>query len=67
MAGMRRWHFWWPGPLDHRTAEHTHHLHLHDRTQLAQVGQAVSTADGAAEERATSAETVEAPENLQGG
>ena len=32
MAGMRRWHFWWPGPLDRRTARHTHHLHLHDRS-----------------------------------
>jgi RND superfamily putative drug exporter len=67
MAGMRRWHFWWPGPLDHRTAEHTHHLHLHDRSQLARVGQAASTADGAPEELATSAETVGAPEDHQGG
>ncbi len=32
MTGMRRWHFWWPGPLDRRTARHTHHLHLHDRS-----------------------------------
>jgi RND superfamily putative drug exporter len=51
MAGMRRWHFWWPGPLDRRTAQHTHHLHLHDRSQLQRVGQTASTVDDVADGR----------------
>ena len=53
IAGMRRWHFWWPGELDHRTAEHTHHLHLHDRSQLERVGQGAGAVDDLAEVRAT--------------
>jgi uncharacterized membrane protein YdfJ with MMPL/SSD domain len=63
MAGMRRWHFWWPGPLDHRTAEHTGHLRLHDRSRLERVGQTMTTVDGASEERTPTTDPVGAPEN----
>lgn len=67
MTGMRRWHFWWPGPLDHRTAEHTHHLHLHDRTRLERVGQAVTSVDGAAGQRDDTTDPVGAPEDHRPG
>jgi hypothetical protein len=66
MSGMRRWHFWWPGSLDHRTAEHTHHLHLHDRARLERVGQAATTVDAVADERAIAANPVGGPEDQQG-
>jgi RND superfamily putative drug exporter len=63
MTGMRRWHFWWPGPLDHRTAEHTRHLHLHDRTRLQRVGQPVTSVNGAAGQRDGTTDPVGAPED----
>jgi RND superfamily putative drug exporter len=66
MSGMRRWHFWWPGSLDHRTAEHTHHLHLHDRGRLERVGRAGTTVDAVAQERAIGANPAGGPEDQQG-
>ncbi len=66
IAGMRRWHFWWPGELDHRTAEHTHHLHLHDRSQLERVGHAAVAVDDLSEVRATTTDPVGSPGDHQG-
>ena len=66
MAGMRRWDFWWPGSLDHRTAKHTHHLHLHDRSRLERVGQAAATVDGVAQGRAITPDPVGGTEAHQG-
>jgi RND superfamily putative drug exporter len=45
MAGMRRWHFWWPGRLDRQTATHTSHLRLDDRDRLQSVGAAAGTGE----------------------
>jgi RND superfamily putative drug exporter len=66
VAGMRRWHFWWPGVLDRRTAEHTHHLHLHDRSPLEPVGQPATTVDDPPEERAMTTDPVGGPGDHQG-
>ncbi|HEX4218001.1 MAG TPA: MMPL family transporter [Acidimicrobiales bacterium] len=66
VAGMRRWHFWWPGSLDHRTAEHTHHLHLHDRSRLGRPGRPATTASVVPEERAMTSDPVGGPGDHQG-
>jgi RND superfamily putative drug exporter len=66
VAGMRRWHFWWPGVLDRRTAEHTDHLHLHDRSRLERVGKAAMTVDDLSEERAMTTDPVGRPGDHQG-
>jgi hypothetical protein len=51
VAGIRRWHFWWPGRLDASMAARAAYLHLDDRHRLHRVGTAAKVADTAAAAR----------------